>query len=73
MRYAPFALALSLFAAACGGAASMDDFADVVRRAGASAVAAGSLFVFQKSRKGVLISFPAEEELMSRLYRLLDD
>lgn len=67
------ASAVKIPVVACGGAASIDDFADVIRRAGASAVAAGSLFVFQKSRKGVLISFPTEEELMSRLYRLLDD
>lgn len=42
---------------ACGGAGSVDDLKSAVK-AGASAVAAGSMFVFQKKGKGVLISFP---------------
>lgn len=42
---------------ACGGASSVDDFKSAVE-AGASAVAAGSMFVFQKKGMGVLISFP---------------
>lgn len=44
---------------ACGGAAGMDDFKKAVQ-AGASAVAAGSMFVYQKKGMGVLISFPAQ-------------
>lgn len=44
---------------ACGGAGSVDDLKAGVG-AGASAVAAGSMFVFQKKGKGVLISFPTE-------------
>ena len=43
---------------ACGGAGSSDDLKAAVK-AGASAVAAGSLFVFQKKGMGVLISFPS--------------
>lgn len=42
---------------ACGGAGSVQDLKDAVV-AGASAVAAGSMFVFQKKGMGVLISFP---------------
>lgn len=42
---------------ACGGAGSTDDFKAAVK-AGASAVAAGSMFVYQKKGMGVLISFP---------------
>lgn len=42
---------------ACGGAGSVDDFRKAVS-SGASAVAAGSMFVFQKKGMGVLISFP---------------
>jgi len=42
---------------ACGGAGSVQDLKDAVG-AGASAVAAGSMFVFQKKGMGVLISFP---------------
>jgi cyclase len=44
---------------ACGGAASMEDFQKAVA-AGASAVAAGSMFVYQKKGMGVLISFPSK-------------
>jgi imidazole glycerol-phosphate synthase subunit HisF len=44
---------------ACGGASGMDDFKKAVH-AGASAVAAGSIFVYQKKGMGVLISFPAK-------------
>lgn len=43
---------------ACGGAGSADDFRSAVA-AGASAVAAGSMFVYQKKGMGVLISFPS--------------
>lgn len=42
---------------ACGGAGSTVDFKKAVE-AGASAVAAGSLFVYQRKGMGVLISFP---------------
>lgn len=42
---------------ACGGAGSVQHMKDAVS-AGASAVAAGSMFVFQKKGMGVLISFP---------------
>lgn len=44
---------------ACGGAGSVSDLKAGVS-AGASAVAAGSMFVFQKKGMGVLISFPSE-------------
>ncbi len=43
---------------ACGGAGSEEDFRKAVL-SGASAVAAGSMFVFQKKEMGVLISFPS--------------
>jgi cyclase len=42
---------------ACGGASSMQDFKNAVTEGGASAVAAGSMFVYQKKGMGVLISF----------------
>jgi cyclase len=44
---------------ACGGAGSVQDLKQAVS-VGASAVAAGSMFVFQKKGMGVLISFPSE-------------
>lgn len=49
---------------ACGGAGSMEDFKKAVE-AGASAVAAGSMFVYQKKGMGVLISFPSNFKLVS--------
>jgi cyclase len=45
---------------ACGGAAGMDDFRKAILEGGASAVAAGSMFVYQKKGMGVLISFPSQ-------------
>ena len=51
--------AVSIPVVACGGAANMDDFRKAVTEGGASAVAAGSTFVYQKKGMGVLISFPA--------------
>jgi cyclase len=38
----------------------MEDLKKAVIEGGASAVAAGSLFVYQKKGMGVLISFPAQ-------------
>ena len=48
---------------ACGGAGKVADFAAAVHEGGASAVAAGSLFVFYGKRRAVLINFPSDEEL----------
>jgi imidazole glycerol-phosphate synthase subunit HisF len=45
---------------ACGGAGSVEHLREAVRDAGASAVAAGSLFVFQGKRRAVLISYPQD-------------
>jgi len=47
---------------ACGGAGKMEDFSQAVKN-GASAVAAGSLFVYQGKNRGVLINFPTKMEL----------
>jgi len=52
---------------AMGGAARIDDFEKAVN-AGASAVAAGSLFVFHGPHKAVLISYPGQKELNERLF-----
>jgi cyclase len=43
---------------ACGGAGSLADLADVVHSAGATAAAAGSLFVFHGRHRAVLITYP---------------
>ncbi len=48
---------------ACGGAGKLQDLADAVISGGASAVAAGSFFVFQGKHRAVLISFPSPGEL----------
>lgn len=48
---------------ACGGAGSVAHMVAAVRDAGASAVAAGSFFVFIGQRRGVLINFPAQAQL----------
>ncbi len=48
---------------ACGGAGKLEDFRDAVKQGNASAVAAGSLFVFHGKHKAVLINYPAQEEL----------
>lgn len=47
---------------ALGGASSVEDFTRAVDR-GASAVSAGSLFVFQRPHKAVLISYPSQADL----------
>jgi len=48
---------------ACGGAGKLDDFYSAVKLGGASAVAAGSMFVYQKKDCGVLINYPKQDEL----------
>lgn len=48
---------------ASGGAGSIQDFRSVVRDGGASAVAAGSLFVFHGKHRAVLITYPDYREL----------
>lgn len=52
---------------ACGGAGSLEDFGKAVTDAGASAVAAGSFFLYHGRRRGILITFPTHEELASVL------
>jgi len=47
---------------ALGGAGNITDLAKA-KQAGASAVAAGSLFVFKGPHKAVLISYPTPKEL----------
>jgi imidazole glycerol-phosphate synthase subunit HisF len=48
---------------ALGGAGKVDDFYDAVSKGGASAVAAGSMFVFQGKDLGVLVNYPSRLEL----------
>jgi imidazole glycerol-phosphate synthase subunit HisF len=48
---------------ACGGAGCVQDLVEAVKRGGASAAAAGSLFVFQGRHRAVLISYPDPKDL----------
>jgi cyclase len=48
---------------ACGGAGSVTNLIEAVKEGGASAAAAGSLFVFQGRHRAVLISYPSAPEL----------
>ncbi len=50
---------------ACGGAGKIQDFVDVVDKGGASAVAAGSFFVFHGKHRAVLINVPSPKNLAS--------
>jgi imidazole glycerol-phosphate synthase subunit HisF len=48
---------------ASGGAGERADLARPIREAGAAAVAAGSLFVYQGRERGVLVNYPARDQL----------
>jgi imidazole glycerol-phosphate synthase subunit HisF len=66
------AAAVDVPVVACGGAAGLEDFLPAVRDAGASAVAASSLFVYRAQKQGVLISYPDEADLRDRLFAQID-
>ena len=55
---------------ALGGAKDISDFVSAVK-AGASAAAAGSMFVFQGPHRAVLISYPSRDELKREFYQKL--
>jgi cyclase len=52
---------------ACGGAGERAHLADAIKAGGASAVAAGSIFVYQGRERGVLINFPERVQLEALL------
>ncbi|MDO9418351.1 AglZ/HisF2 family acetamidino modification protein [Pararhizobium sp.] len=52
---------------ACGGARNVEDFSEAVSVGHASAVAAGSMFVFYGPHRAVLINYPERDQLSSRL------
>ena len=52
---------------ACGGAGSVDDLVAATKEGGASAVAAGSMFVYKGVHRAVLINYPERQELSDRL------
>jgi cyclase len=51
----------------CGGAGKLPDFRDAIEMGGASAVAAGSMFVFHGPHRAVLINYPSQEEIKKYL------
>ncbi len=59
--------AVNIPVVATGGAGSLDHVRSAVKSAGASAVAIGSMAVFQGKDLGVLIKFPARKDQMSYL------
>jgi imidazole glycerol-phosphate synthase subunit HisF len=58
---------LSIPLIACGGASCIDDFQLAIKN-GASAVAAGSMFVFQRPHNAVLITYPNHDDLYRKLH-----
>jgi len=62
------ATAVHIPVVACGGAAGVEDFRNAVAEGHASAVAAGSMFVFQRPHNAVLISYPTQKQLQEQLY-----
>lgn len=63
--------AVSIPVVAVGGANSLQDFKTAVVH-GASAVAAGSMFVFQGPHRAVLISYPQQKDLKEKLFSHLN-
>ena len=63
--------AVNLPLIACGGASELTDFVDAINIGGASAVAAGSFFVFQKPLRAVLINYPSQKVLKNNVYSKL--
>jgi imidazole glycerol-phosphate synthase subunit HisF len=59
--------AVNIPVVAIGGAATIEDFSKAVQ-SGASAVSAGSMFVFQRPHRAVLISYPSQKELKEKLF-----
>ncbi len=57
------ATAVTIPVIALGGASGYGDFRDAVTKADASAVAAGSMFVFHGPRRAVLINYPDRETI----------
>jgi imidazole glycerol-phosphate synthase subunit HisF len=56
---------VSIPVVACGGAGTGEDLGRAIHEGGASAVAAGSMFVYYGKHRAVLINFPEDEELKS--------
>ena len=57
--------AVSIPVVAVGGAGERAHFQDAIIKGHASAVAAGSMFVFHGPRRAVLVNYPSQEELIN--------
>jgi len=57
--------AVSIPLVACGGAGTLTHMSDAVHTGGASAVAAGSMFVYHGKHRAVLITYPSRDEISS--------
>ncbi|AWO01178.1 imidazole glycerol phosphate synthase subunit HisF [Chitinophaga alhagiae] len=62
-----FSNALTVPVVASGGAADLASMKEVISFAGASAVSAGSIFVYKGKHKAVLINYPSQEVLKEYL------
>ena len=58
-----FSTAISIPVVALGGAGQKEDLARAYREGYANGLAAGSLFVYQGTKRGVLINYPDKNEL----------
>lgn len=63
--------AVSIPVVAQGGAANLNDLVKAIKDGKASAVAAGSMFVFWGNLNGILINFPSQESLKNEFYSQL--
>ena len=59
---------LTIPVVACGGAGEIDHLVEAVSKGKASAVAAGSMFVFHGPHKAVLINYPNQSQL-NKIFR----
>lgn len=59
------ATAVRIPVVASGGAGKLSDFKAAIDQSYASAIAAGSLFVYHGSRKGILVNYPTQEKLLN--------
>lgn len=57
------AMAVSIPVVALGGAGRKEDLTDAYKKGYANGLAAGSLFVYQGTKRGVLINYPEKNEL----------
>ena len=65
--------AVSIPVVACGGAADIRDLVKAVHKGGASAVSAGSMFVFQGRHRAVLINVPTHREFLKAFAKTIDE